>query len=110
MNAKQALRFVTKLNAELEDYKAKATKDITAYNLAILSHIEGGSLCEWCNDYPECNKHEKDVDKACKDWMLTYDEEILNSTDDNGPVKIEFAGGNADESEGLLPASAKSRE
>ena len=107
MNAKQALRFVTKLNAELEDYKAKATRDITAYNLAILSHIEGGSLCDWCNDRPECKKPGKEAGKACKDWMLTYDEEILNSTDDNGPVNIESAGGNADESEGILPASTE---
>ena len=94
---------------ELEFCKRESALDIRAYNGCILSAIKGGSFCEWCNDQVECQKEEKTAGKGCSEWMLAIREQVPEEEPEQEDmlIKIEGAGGVADESEGVLQASTE---
>ena len=74
MNAKQALKAASKHIEELENFNARATADIKAYNKCIDGMIAGKSPCDWCEDHAtgECDKPEHGG-KGCDEWMLMWE-------------------------------------
>ncbi len=70
MNAKQALRSVTKQLENQTFYNALASADIRDYNAVIDHMIGGGSPCDWCQDKEECQLQAKADGKGCDMWML----------------------------------------
>lgn len=86
MNARQAAKLAAKKIEELEDYNRRCVRDIRAYNALILKMIDGGSPCELCEEYQECELSEKDG-KGCMEWWLTNnlpDAEEGGENDDDG--------------------------
>lgn len=81
MNARQAAKKAAERIVELEDYNARCSADIKAYNQCIDGMIAGNSPCPWCMEYPECEREEKDS-KGCNEWWLK---------------DIDFTGGDVDE-------------
>lgn len=71
MNAKQSLKLATQRIAELEDWNRRAKQDIQDYIKCICTMIEGGSPCQWCEEYEECQLQAKGG-KGCTEWWLAY--------------------------------------
>ena len=71
MNARQAAKAAAAHIEELEDWNARATRDIKAYNACIDSMIAGGSPCAFCEEdrTGECT-NENRGGKGCADWWL----------------------------------------
>lgn len=90
LNEIKNLRRVTKLNGgkrmaarqtinDLFDqidgavfHAAQMTADIKRYNECIDCMIAGGSPCQWCEDYKECQLQAKKDGKGCELWMLAF--------------------------------------
>lgn len=89
MNAKQALKLCSKQLEETEAVLQRAQQDIKDYNACIDSMIQGGSPCEYCEEYIECQLQAKDG-KGCSEWWLRFKREDK-----------------ADEGEGVLPESGE---
>ena len=68
MNGRQAARAAAKKIEEQEFTLLLNKLDIRDYNLCILSMIAGGSPCEYCEDYEECQLQAKG--KGCEEWLL----------------------------------------
>ena len=68
MNARQAAKAAAEIIKEQERVMALNKKDIIDYNNCILSMIEGGDPCEYCEDKEECQLEAKG--KGCDQWML----------------------------------------
>lgn len=73
MNAKQALRALSKKHEELAYHVARSAADIKLYNTVILGMIKGESPCQWCEDLEECQLKAKAEGKGCDQWLLTFD-------------------------------------
>jgi hypothetical protein len=73
MNAKQALRALSKKHEELAYQVARSAADIKLYNTVILGMIKGESPCQWCEDLEECQLKAKAEGKGCDQWLLTFD-------------------------------------
>lgn len=92
MNAKQALKLCSKQLEETEAVLQRAQQDIKDYNACIDSMIHGGSPCEYCEEYIECQLQAKDG-KGCSEWWLRFKREDK-----------------ADEGEGILPDGGSNGE
>ena len=68
MNARQSAKLAGQRVAELERILALNKADIIDYNLCILSQIDGGDPCVFCEDYDECQLEAKG--QGCGDWMM----------------------------------------
>ena len=68
MNGRQAAKMASLRVAELERILALNKADIIDYNLCILSQIDGGDPCVFCEDYEECQLEAKG--HGCSDWMM----------------------------------------
>ena len=68
MNGRQAAKLASMRVAELERILAMNKADIVDYNLCILSLIDGGDPCPFCEDYDECQLEAKG--HGCGDWMM----------------------------------------
>jgi hypothetical protein len=70
VNGRQAARAAAAHIQELEHLAKMNKLDIIDYNKVIDSMIAGGSPCEWCEDFQECQLEAKG--KGCADWMLRW--------------------------------------
>ena len=97
MNQRQSLKAASKHIQELEDFNARASADIKAYNTIILCMIEGASPCGWCEERAECQLEAKDG-KGCSEWWLGYGTQItegdVKEADKDG-AKIDIQGSDA---------------
>ena len=106
MNEKQGLKlYIKELEetiaekdeqiANLENYNSKSKRDIVAYNNLLLSMIDGGNPCDWCEEkrLGECENPDLDG-KGCQDWFL----KDLDAVVPGGLVEPEIV-----QIEGMLP-------
>lgn len=70
MNARQAAKAAAEKIDILEDYNKRAQADIRDYNACIDSMIAGGSPCDWCEEFAECQREAKG--KGCEMWWLRF--------------------------------------
>ena len=81
MNAKQALRAVSKQLEEQEEliqeqarllnlYKA----DVKNFYECIEGTVDGKSICDWCDAYKECQLQDKGG-KGCKEWEHIFQQQ-----------------------------------
>ena len=75
MNSRQAAKAAAKHIEELEHIISLNSRDIKLYNETILSMINHGSPCEYCNDADECREAGKDLSIGCEDWQLSFHRE-----------------------------------
>ena len=106
MNKKQALRRAVKYAEELEDqiaglqdFNKRCSADIRGYVGTIQSMIAGGSPCESCEEHRlgECEHKDCEMGNGCDGWWLRTD--MLQVSPEGK--------GDADEIEGVLPASSE---
>ena len=70
MNAKQSLKFAAKRIEDMEHQIMLNIRDIRLYVQCILSMINHGSPCEYCEDRDECEINGRDISIGCDEWML----------------------------------------
>ena len=82
MNRKQAARAMEKAKArqtknsrlrELDYIATRQAADIQDYVRAMVSVIDGGSPCDWCESQEECQRECKG--HGCHEWWLKYRED-----------------------------------
>ena len=89
MNGRQAARAAAKKIEEQEFTLLLNKLDIRDYNLCILSMIDGGNPCEYCEDFEECQLQAKG--KGCGEWLLRkqkFTEPDVNEEEDDASKGI----------------------
>ena len=80
MNGRQAAKAAAKRIEELEYVVKMQIADIKDYNACIVGHIEGESVCKWCEEAPECQRDVKDKG-GCSEWWLRYRKEAADASE-----------------------------
>ena len=99
MNARQALRAVSERLRDIEIVLAGAQNDIVLYNQCIDSMIQGGSPCEFCEDFEECQLQAKADGKGCAQWWLRYSREEVRTADDRSESILPTGSAGGEEAE-----------
>ena len=106
MNKRQALRKAVEYAegledqiAGLQDFNKRCSADIRGYVDTIHRMIEGGCPCYNCEEHRlgECEHKDWEMVEGCEDWWLRTD--MLQVSPEGK--------GDADEIEGVLPASSE---
>jgi hypothetical protein len=77
MNKKQALKSQEKIIAQqeamieaLKDFNKRSSATVKGLYQCIDVLIQGGNICERCEDYEECQLKAKEEGKGCEDWSM----------------------------------------
>ena len=77
MNQKQSLKAAEKNIEKLEgyiedlkDFNKRASTTIKGLYQCIDILLKGGNICEYCEDYEECDLKAKGEGKGCEEWFM----------------------------------------
>ena len=86
MNAKQSLRAVNKQLQEYEELFQEQARLLSMYKADVKNFyeciegtVDGKSICDWCDQYNECQLQAKGG-KGCKEWEHKIQQEAQNES------------------------------